>query len=218
MNEIFLGIDIAGASNTWVCGLSLQADRLVIQLPPEKKALAGIVQYAEDNHVLAAAIDAPITSAVSDENGFRSSDRQLRGLLPPKFRLWVASQNSLMAVPLRGRQLAEALAPTVGTIIETHPRACLYFAYPEEKEALQRYKDTGGELHRRTLWNRWRERFSIAGDLPETSDGALDAAVCATIALLFHRQPHQLIKLKHNAPFKTGIGPFYVLKPEFFKL
>lgn len=209
---IYLGVDIAGASNTWACGLSAGASGLRMALPPAKHSLSEVAGYAEKQHVVAVAIDAQLTAAISEENGFRTSDKQLRELLPPEFRDWVASQNSLMAVPLRGRQLAEALAPTVGTIIETHPRACLLFGTSGAEDAIRLYKSSDGEPHCLSLWRRWAARFKITGDLSEVSDGALDSAVCATVAYLFHREPEKLLKLQHDAHGKTGRGPFYILR------
>ncbi|NLI13991.1 DUF429 domain-containing protein [Pelotomaculum propionicicum] len=215
MDTIYLGVDIAGATNTWVGGVCPMANGLNISFPPKKQSLADIVRYAEQNNVVAVAIDAQLTSSINDENGFRSSDLQLRGLLPPKFKVWVASQNSMMAVPIRGRQLAEALSPCVGTIIETHPRSCLHFANPDIPEVVQNYKKDDGEIYRRTLWERWIKLFNINGDISEISDGALDSIVCATVAYLFHQEPSRLLKLQYSEHNKTGRGPFYVLYPEF---
>ncbi len=93
----------------------------------------------KDRHFLGVAIDAQLTWAAADERGFRSSDLQLRDLVPDSS--WVASQNSLMAVPVRGRQVAELVAPWVGTIIETHPRACLYLWRPDLLPQIRTYKD-----------------------------------------------------------------------------
>lgn len=210
IEPIFLGVDIAGADNTWVCGLSSNKEGLIMHLPPLKKSLADIIQYAVHNNVVAVAIDAQLTSSISDENGFRSSNMQLRKLLTPKYQNWVASQNSMMAVPVRGRQLAEALSPLVGTIIETHPRACLLLANPENEVAVQDYKKPDGLDAICFLWGWWTKKFYIKGDLPKPTDGALDSMVCATIAYLYHRCPEKLFKLHHDAPGKMGRGPFLI--------
>ncbi len=212
MEIVFLGVDIAGASNTWVCGITPDGNGLKIVFTPAKLSLVEIVHYAEHNNVIAVAIDAQLTSSISEENGFRSSDLELRDLLPSANKVWVASQNSMMAVPIRGRQLAEALSPIVGTIIETHPRSCLFFSNNDIPEAVQNYKRDNGENHRETLLQRWVQRFDIKGNLHIISDGALDSLVCATIAYLFHRKTYELQKLNHNSAYKTGWGPFYVLK------
>ena len=54
------------------------------------------------------------------------------------------SFNSLMAVPIRGRMLADHLSPRVGTLLKTHPRASLLFGldHVEEEihEAIRHYK------------------------------------------------------------------------------
>ncbi|MDP9479436.1 MAG: hypothetical protein M3R38_27820, partial [Actinomycetota bacterium] len=68
-------------------------------------------------------------------------------------RNWVASAAGLLAVPVRGRLLAEHLSPTVGTLIETHPRASLLFALGEKfLEPIREYKrgDEAAEDHTRT--------------------------------------------------------------------
>ena len=208
---IFLGVDVAGAANTWFCGLSPTNNGLALVLPPKKESLANIIRYAEEQHVLAAAIDAQLTGAISDETGFRDCDFELRKMLPSDCVNWVASQNSLMAVPVRGRQLADALSPVIGTILETHPRASLCFAFPELGEELRRYKDKGAEDHCRVLWQRWTERFGIVGDVASVGNDALDSLVCATIAYLFHREPEALHRLRHGAKDKMGRGVFYVL-------
>lgn len=84
-------------------------------------AAAEIVAVADAENIAAVTIDAQLTTAVSDEQGFRLGDMFLRAMLPAGYRDWVASINSLMAVPVRGQMLAEALGATVDTILETHP-------------------------------------------------------------------------------------------------
>ena len=118
-NLIYLGIDVAGASNTWISGLSQKNGHLEIVLEPHSTSLEEIVNFCKENHVVGAAIDAQLTMSLTENSGFRKSDQKLRELLPPDCRNWVASVNSLMAVPVRGRFLSEFLAPVVGTIIET---------------------------------------------------------------------------------------------------
>lgn len=215
MNPIYIGVDIAGAANTWVCGISSSGDGLEICLLPRLCPLSQIVQYVEENPVLAVAIDAQLTSSIDDENGFRSSDMQLRSLLPSEYRTWVASQNSLMAVPLRGKQLAEAVSPLVGTVIETHPRACIYLANPNANyELVGNYKkpDYVNSIIKLMEW--WMDEFNIKyHQHVRHTDGALDSVICATIAFLYHNNPDKLLKLDHNAANRTGRGPFFVIKP-----
>lgn len=209
----YLGIDIAGEKNTWMCALTTSDGGLSMAQQPKRASLGEIIQYTEDYPVVSAAIDAQLTWAVSDERGFRDSDHELRRLLPSNCRNWVASQNSLASVPLRGRQLAECLSPIVGAIIETHPRACLLFANKSLIESVKLYKKVNCQEHITRLWQSWTRQFGIKNTLKIsaiTAD-ALDSLVCATIAYLFHHSPHQLTRLSHSATDKRGRGPFYVL-------
>ncbi len=213
----FLGIDIAGSENTWIAGLVPTVDgRPALRISPHKASLSEIVAYSNTNDVVAACVDAQLSIAASDENGFRSSDVILRSLLSEDARNWVASFNSLMAVPIRARLLTEQLSPVVGTILETHPRACLHFviANSAQAQALQLYKRApDGPTHAATLWDLWVEVHGISGKRPEVvHDGAVDALVCATIAFLFHARPHHLRRLRHDAVDRSGRGPFYVLR------
>ncbi|MNS31229.1 hypothetical protein D3C72_632780 [compost metagenome] len=212
MTPVYLGIDVAGASNTWICVLALGAEGPAIVIPPTKASLVDIVRLADERDVVAVAIDAQLTHAISEETGFRSGDLQLRQLLPPKCRDWVASQNSLMAVPVRGRQLADALSPVVGTIIETHPRACLYLGFPELLDPIRRYKGDAPGAYLTVLWRAWTGRFGLAQDIPPTlCDGMLDALVCATVAHLYHMQPGSLRRLRNTSTDRAGRGPFFVM-------
>lgn len=216
MNPIYLGVDIAGAQNTWASALSSGDDGLVVVHGPHKATLQDIVDYCEENDVVAVAIDAQLTIALSEDSGFRTSDLHLRELLPRDCRTWVASINSLMAVPIRGHLLADSLSPTVGTVLETHPRASLFFGLGEEfDEPIREYKRSNevGREHVQTLWQQWVERFNIASDEAVSDDGALDSLVCATVAYLFHHAPAALCRLRHQVPHKTGRGPFYVVAP-----
>lgn len=211
----YLGVDIAGDRNTWMCALTMSDDGLNIAQQPIRASLKEIIEYTEENPVVSAAIDAQLTWAISDKNGFRGSDNELRDLLPKDCRNWVASQNSLMAVPVRGRQLAECLSPIVGTIIETHPRACLFFANESLIESVKLYKNkkVNCQEHITRLWQSWIRQFGIKDTLEMSAitDDALDSLVCATIAYLFHHSPHQLTRLSHSATDKRGRGPFFVL-------
>jgi len=212
----YLGIDVAGASNTWFTSLSRDDDGLRLAVPPHVAPLTEIVAHTDEHDVLAAAIDAQLSMAISDNNGFRSADYQLRDILPDHFQNWVASINSLMAVPVRGRQLADSLSPTVATIIETHPRATLYFGCPlTYEDSIANYKKGPNApdcvAH---LWEYWAECFGIIDPLGNLSDGALDAVVCATVAYLCHNEPDRLFRLRHTATDRNGHGPFYVLHPD----
>jgi predicted nuclease with RNAse H fold len=216
MSPLFLGIDIAGGRNTWMACIAKHGDGIVLEQPPRRVTLGEINQLAEQRDVVAVAIDAQLSIAMSDENGYRSSDIELRALLPPDFRTWVASFNSLMAVPIRARLLSEALSPSVATILETHPRACLYFGTSAAlDEAVRRYKKgANAAQYVQSLWQSWSQRFKVQGELGAPTDGALDAAVCATIAYLAHHRPEELFRLRHAAVDKSGRGPFYVISKE----
>lgn len=212
---IYLGVDVAGGKNTWVTALSVTGNSLETVLAPRLATLEEVFGFCEKQNVVAVVIDAQLTIALSEESGFRTSDVHLRSLLPADCRNWVASINSLMAVPIRGQLLADTLSPTVGTILETHPRASLYFGLEQSDEiatAIRNYKkgpDT--RVHIEALWQAWSARYRLkARDMPQ-SDGALDALVCATVAYLFHHSPEKLLRLRHEVAHKTGRGPFYVL-------
>jgi predicted nuclease with RNAse H fold len=216
---VFLGVDVAGQSNTWVTALAARENDLEVIAVPHTSSLSQILAYCEAHHVVSVAIDAQLTVSVSEDGGFRDADRTLRSLLPPECRNWVASVNSLMAVPVRGRLLAEMLSPLVGTIIETHPRACLLFGLEKSAmEPLGQYKNkkrgAATQDHVAHLLEAWCARYGIASrdDLPLT-DGAVDSLVCATVAYLFHRDPGKLLRLATQAGDLGGRGPFFVVAP-----
>ncbi len=157
MNPIYLGVDVTGAKNTWVAALSAGGDGdLTVVHGPRLASLKTIVGYCEENDVVAVAIDAQLTIALSEENGFRTSDMELRDMIAQRrgSRNWVVSATSLMAVPVRGRLLADHLSPTVGTLLETHPRASLLFGLGEE---FRTYVQERTSEHIQTLWQRWSE-------------------------------------------------------------
>jgi predicted nuclease with RNAse H fold len=215
MEPIYIGVDIAGAKNTWFAALTSSSAGLEVIGRPDKISLNGIVHYCREHDVLAVAIDAQLTTSISAETGFRKSDEQLRSMLSGKNQNWVASINSLMAVPVRGMLLAEHLSPIMGTILETHPRASLYLGLDKSDaihSALKRYKkgpDASDAVH--TLWHAWSQRFHITANEPPSEDGALDALVCATIAYLYHHHPESLLHLSKDSNELRGRGPFYVL-------
>jgi len=217
VNSIYLGVDVAGKENTWIAALSPRNGGLEVVVQPHMASLKEILTYCEENNVVAVAIDAQLTVALSDESGFRTSDHKLRELLPPDCRNWVASINSLMAVPIRGRMLAEALSPIVGTLLETHPRACLLLGLGRSVSmAVRSYKrsNPSSEEHVVKLVQHWCNRFHITpSDEVPIQDGALDSLVCATVAYLYHHMPEKLLKLRHEAKDKTGRGPFFVVAP-----
>jgi len=215
MVATYLGVDIAGAKNTWVSGLSADADHLCVAIAPHLSSMREIVQVCKHQQVVAVTIDAQLTVSLSAEKGFRISDKELRDLLPADCQNWVASVNSLMAVPIRGRILSDHLAPIVGTLLETHPRASLLFGLGNTaKGAVRSYKKgPRAPEHVSELWRLWSERFNITSTTFIDHDGALDALVCATVAYLYHHAPQELLKLRHGSQGVRGRGPFYVVAP-----
>ena len=81
MPPLYVGVDIAGGENTWLACVVRDGERVHLEQQPRKASLAEIVQLAEQCDVVAVAIDAQLSIAVSDENGFRSCDTELRALL-----------------------------------------------------------------------------------------------------------------------------------------
>ncbi|HIE32477.1 MAG TPA: DUF429 domain-containing protein [Thermodesulfobacteriaceae bacterium] len=215
----FLGIDLAGEKNTWI--VALKEGRTLSFEILKPVSLESIVSFCEKHWVLGVAIDAPLTFGLKDEKGFRESDQKLRNLLPKEASNWVVSYHGLQAVPIRGKILAEALSPVVGTILETHPRASLYFFLPKEmKELTFRYKPKKGlpkavqEEALKKIWGYLLKSFDIPTESLENhiSDGLVDALVCALTAWLFHRAPENLISLSSKALGTFGRGPFVVIQ------
>ena len=91
----------------------------------------------------------------------------------------------------------------------------MWFAFagtlPESVRRYKKHKDSPAHVER--LWRAWAERFAIVGEPAPTTDGGLDAIVCATVAWLYGCRPEALLYLRHPARHKSGFGPFYVLKP-----
>ncbi len=140
---IYLGVDVAGQDNTWAAALSPGDNGPEVVYGPKKAKLQDLVNCCETENVVAATIDAQLTIALTEENGFRNSDDCLRDMIVERNGSlnWVASINFLAAVPIRGRMLADHLSPTVGTLLETHPRASLLFALGDEAyESVWKYK------------------------------------------------------------------------------
>lgn len=210
MRPLFVGVDIAGGENTWAAGVIPSVRGLQIAFGPKPMTAEQLLAVLTTQPATALAIDGQLSLAFSESNGFRSSDRKLRELLPADCRNWVASANSLMAVPLRAGMLAERVTPVVGTVLETHPRASLLLHLgaaflPDIKE----YKRNSECVER--LRAAWAGEFGMHGGVTAATDGALDALVCATVAYCYHAHPHRLRYLLHDAPDRRGAGPFVVL-------
>jgi predicted nuclease with RNAse H fold len=227
MKQRFLGVDIAGQEHTAISCLELSSNKLeVLHVQDKDVSLREIVEYCIREEVLGVSIDAPLTSSLLDnEAGFRQSDRKLREFLPNEWQNWVMSMNSMMAVPVRGRFLADILSPEVGTIIETHPRACLGLLFAESQgKNLTAYKGKEPDIDAcEALLELWCKRWDIQKKGVPISNNVLDALVCATVAYLYHAAPHELTKLGASAqPDKDtkpqlgmarGHGPFVVVRP-----
>jgi len=225
MSSQFLGIDIAGSKNTWMALLEDHDSGLRLKTQPSIVTIQKIIDQCSEGLISSVAIDAQLSLSPADERGFRPEDEKLKSLLPAECRNWVASFNSLMAVPVRGRLLAEAIAPIVGTILETHPRASLLLALGDDrrqstmeykkrtKESLSSYRERGGPQFAGRLWKAWCDKYRIVARPPgEVTDGEVDALVCATIGVLFHREPRKLMRLTGANRQAMGRGPFYVAR------
>ena len=215
----FLGIDIAGAENSWVCELVWEEDkkRICWLKPPYKiEALSEIVNLIKNKDFICCAIDAPLSFSPQTKK-WRWADIELRCLLEKDIKNWVQSPNSMQAVPLRAQQLASLMLPYVGAIIETHPRSSLFFMLTEKSESLKKYKSSFKYL--RQLTNKvftyvpqlLNIDFAISPKEIKT-DGALDALICALIAFLYIKRYHLLYKLSLGEEV-YGFGPFYIFAP-----
>ncbi len=212
MKFLFLGVDLGGEENTWAVAVDREGNPFPgLSLPEgEPVALAEILDFIRKNRVLAAALDAPISFSLTDRKGLREADHRLREILRGEGGEpgWVVSYHALMGIPVRGLLLAEALAPMVGTIIETHPRAALYLALPQEKKSLVKtYKGLRPEAEA-ALRELWRALFPEENPRRITH-GLLDASVCALTARAYHLAPENLLFLPSSG--SRGFGPFVVL-------
>jgi len=68
---------------------------------------------------------------------------------------------------------------------------------------------------RADLAAKWAERYDLLEEPTFAStDGALDAVVCATIAYLYHHDGVALQRLPSDDRERRGRGPFYVTTPK----
>ena len=228
MRERFLGVDIGGRDNTWLAAIEWDGHQLSIPEAPKRQKLAEIVESATIDGTVAIAIDAQLSLSIAESDsddgpGFRSSDRKLRERLTNARRNWVASFNSLMAIPIRGRLLADALKGASLGVVETHPRVCLHFALGEDMQSsIDHYKGSGKNKpspeakarHAKRLLLAWSKKFGIAKmDVDgKISDGALDAIVCATVAYLWCHARQRLCLLDDPQPRDLGTEQFFVVR------
>lgn len=180
-----VGVDIAGAKNTWMAVIDLdsQANEFDEEYP-KMQTLEEIVVYCLDpkNDVKNIVIDAPLSYAIDEENGMRDCELLLREALfcNGYKREYVASSNSLQGVAIRGYRLAEELRQRGfnGDILEIIPRYCLaQFATASGNsqliQAIKSYKvlskkdKQGNEiidkssviLKRKWIWDEWRSFY-----------------------------------------------------------
>lgn len=221
----YLGVDIGGGENTWAVALCEEhlSGKLRLEegiLSPagiRRVAMTEIESFCHAERVLGVAVDAPLSFSLALEKGFRASDRKLRELLPRGCRSWVLSYHGLMGIPIRAYLLAGKLSPYCGTIIETHPRAGLFFILPEERRNLSlKYKGEGLSSEE-ILWlaDFLKERFCLEiSQRTVTSllakEGILDALICALTVWAYHRAPERLLFLPSEEGLQ-GYGPFVVL-------
>ena len=215
----FLGIDIAGAENSWVCELVWEEDkkRIFWSRPPYKiEALSEIVNLVKNKDFICCAIDAPL-SFTPQTKKWRLCDIELRCLLDKDIKNWVQSPNSMQAVPLRAQQLASLILPYVGALIETHPRSSLFFILKEKSESLKKYKTSFKYL--RQLTNKVFDYIPrllnidfVISPKEIKTDGALDALICALMAFLYIKDYHLLYKLSLGEEVH-GFAPFYIFAP-----
>ncbi|WP_038056522.1 DUF429 domain-containing protein [Thermodesulfobacterium hydrogeniphilum] len=216
----YLGIDIAGYKNTWAVVLSLEKKEIYLKtilslknpLKPNSVSLKDIVNFCQNNKVLAVAIDAPLSFSIESEKGIRNSDKVLRDLLPSEAKTWVVSYNALMAIPIRAYLLAQTIAPYCGTIIETHPRASFYFSLPNNKKTLAFiYKKVNLNKEKKFLINWLESKFDLCLSFDfKVTEGILDAILCGVTGYFYHRYPEKLLFLPEKSNLK-GFGPFVVI-------
>lgn len=77
MSRLFLGVDVCGATNTWITGLAIEDDRPLLVLAPRQATLRKIRDLCTHEDVAAVAIDAQPSYALELEKGWRPSDRAL---------------------------------------------------------------------------------------------------------------------------------------------
>jgi predicted nuclease with RNAse H fold len=217
----FLGIDIAGSKNTWA--VSLKYEKSFLKLCPSlslksplepsyTEDFLPIIEFCMKEKVLSVAIDAPLSFSLEDKKGIRLSDKALKKILPSKARSWVVSYHALAAIPIRALLLSEALSPFCGTIIETHPRASLYFCLPQDKKEISfRYKKNLSAADKKFLIAWLKKKFQLSIDFDfNLTEGILDAIMCALAGYFYHRAPEKLIFLPSEKNFK-GFGPFVII-------
>lgn len=226
MNSLYFGIDVAGAKNTWLCILYENNGKLFLNQLPQKQKLIEIIREVKHNNdslIKAACIDAQLTWSImnddSSDTGFRESEKYLKELIPKMYQFNIASQNSLMAVPVRGRQLAEYLRVYIPTIIETHPTINLIlsniFKNETENMILNYKKD---HINNYQYFECICAHFCIGHSFTESKihDGMIDSLICSITAYLVINRSDMTKNLTIICDTKhtdlRGYAPFFVFK------
>lgn len=213
-----VGVDVAGMDNTWIT--TLDSNGILIQTPLLMN-LENIVDYCLGNNADSITIDAPLSYAIDEENGFRDCEKRLQQWLQDHgfSQFYVQSANSLQAVTTRGRLLAEELLMRdfKGAILETVPRFCLaQMAISLNNlnliQAVQNYKNNDTSIStnsRRDLWNDWCSNKlmttspQVLSFNKKKDDGKVDSLVCATIGYFFSTS-NNLVHLESHNPRKSN--------------
>lgn len=218
----FLGIDLAGSKNTWAVSLKKKNSFLFLTKTLSLGSfnqvksitnLSEIVSFCKKNRVLSVAIDAPLSFSLFNTTGMRLSDKKLKEMLPPKAKNWVVSYHTLMGIPIRALLLAEEISPYCGTIIETHPRSCLYFNLPEERKylAFEYKKRILKKEEKEFLLEFFFQKFNLKiSSYFSFTEGIIDAIFCALVAGYYFLYPEKLFFLPSEEGLK-GFGPFVLL-------
>lgn len=217
--KYYLGVDVAGSNNTWFTIIKQSNGKLHLLQPPDITSFNALLDIGNKlGGFHAIAIDAPLSEDVVSESGMRPSEKALRKELEnggnPN---WIMSQNSMMAVPTRGRSIASLLALYSGTIIETHPTVCLHRTLGK----IPSYKRASGSNDIYSLVLRWLDSINLIIDTEPDwfeKDGSLDSLVCACVSFLYIQSPDSLENLSlkdlsNSGVFKMrGQHPFIITK------
>lgn len=223
MNEFssyYLGIDVAGANNTWHTVLGNKGGKPFLLAPPSNTSMVNLLEQTHNlGHVHSVAIDAPLTTDILSETGMRKSEMALRNELKFSGDInWIMSQNSMMAVPIRGQLFAEQLRMLSGTVIETHPTVNLHRATGLNRK--YKTKPVNPELLQE-LAMKWVEKIEMNISYDPSlisSDGALDSFICASVAWLYIHEFNKLQNLTieydqtSSGCKMKGFAPFFILK------
>jgi predicted nuclease with RNAse H fold len=213
---LYIGIDIAGAENTWICSIRQESRKLFVEeLTNKYKSILEMTNFLKSKHFTICSIDAPLTYPINEANGFRRSDRELKELLNNKNI--VSSSNSLMAVPLRAGYLLKMFESNgIERFYETHPRASAYLLKTNRDDLFDKYKKKGfdhfdeiAKLIEIILHNTGYE-LKLEG-LPNKHD-AVDSLLCAISSFCIKSKAFNVRFLNHDDNERS----FTHYRPRFF--